>query len=476
MVDEPLSKKNRICLEKDVLGRYFFLATEYKNASKRTSKLQEELCALWEKMNFPTIGKYSIIRKISLLIMRRKNNIKNGCQTSFNNVFDITNARGTWLSEEDRRFYNLQLKGKGKIGYCTNNLVNVHPSKRPRKTYTACDCSDSETEEAISEEDVSSEYFPSPTKRKKPCSTRNAVNLVLKCNLSTSKASGVCRIVAENNENISTPSQSGIYKAMIRQSEEFTKTIKNLVSNNSWALHFDGKRTEHEMQVIVLKNDKHEVRLAALTLNDGKATTIVNGIVKVLDFYFAWPQIQMIICDTTAVNTGAVNGVVVQLQERFEEKCLPKPQYIGCEQHILDLILRHVMNELLEESKTSPSISYTVLNEVVNNYESLVDNFQQGSSSINIEKIEWRDDMRFLYELSTAYRHFKLNAGLFPRIKFRKLPNLSNARWNSRAILALLGFILTPGHRPLLRKVCDFITGFWQDAWFSSHYYDDEIF
>ena len=52
----------------------------------------------------------------------------------------------------------------------------------------------------------------------------------------------------------------------------------------------------------------------------------------------------MIIFDTTSVNTGRKNGIVIRLQKEFENKGFQKPQYIGCQNHALDLILRHLLD------------------------------------------------------------------------------------------------------------------------------------
>ncbi|ESO01391.1 hypothetical protein HELRODRAFT_174947 [Helobdella robusta] len=43
------------------------------------------------------------------------------------------------------------------------------------------------------------------------------------------------------------------------------------------------------------------------------------------------------------------------------------------------------------------------------------------------EEIVWRDDMAFLHHLITCYRQFK-KTGCFPKVNFRTLPNISNAR------------------------------------------------
>ena len=83
--------------------------------------------------------------------------------------------------------------------------------------------------------------------------------------------------------------------------------------------------------------------------------------------------------------------------------------------------------------------------------------------------------MDFLLHLIEAYQFFQKN-DIFPYINFRKLPNISNARWNSKAILAILSFILLPNHRPKLKRLCNYISGFWSQAWFSNQFFDDDIY
>ena len=39
--------------------------------------------------------------------------------------------------------------------------------------------------------------------------------------------------------------------------------------------------------------------------------------------------------------------------------------------------------------------------------------------------------MQFLHELGNAHRYYK-EQGIFPFITFKRLPNISNARWNSK--------------------------------------------
>ena len=45
-------------------------------------------------------------------------------------MFDITNIKGIWLSQEDKQLYELQISSKTSVGYKTNRKVKLHPSKQ----------------------------------------------------------------------------------------------------------------------------------------------------------------------------------------------------------------------------------------------------------------------------------------------------------------------------------------------------------
>jgi hypothetical protein len=182
----------------------------------------------------------------------------------------------------------------------------------------------------------------------------------------------------------------------------------------------------------------------------------------------------MIIADTTSVNTGKKNGVVVRLQRKFLEKGASKPQFISCQHHVLDRILRVVMDEELGGKTSSPNIEYPFVPQLLKDYEELKDHFVHGTEEI-LEKSGWRDDMKFLYHLTRVFRFFE-EKGHFPFINFQKIPNISNARWNSRAILALLAFILIPTSRNTLQKICRFISYDWADYWFTDQMYNKNDF
>ncbi|CAI9719997.1 Hypothetical predicted protein [Octopus vulgaris] len=118
-------------------------------------------------------------------------------------------------------------------------------------------------------------------------------------------------------------------------------------------------------------------KLEALKLPNGKADTVVKGITTVLDEYNLWNCVKMIVADTS-VNIGKRNGIIIQLLRLFAQKDLKEPQFIGCQHHIRDRVLRVVMDNELGEKKSSSNIEYTFIPELLKNYEKLQANFNNG--------------------------------------------------------------------------------------------------
>src|SRR5206468_88465 len=143
----------------------------------------------------------------------------------------------------------------------------------------------------------------------------------------------------------SQPRQSAIHKAIYTRAAQVKKYLVSTLHLEKWSIHFDGKHIEGiEYQAVVLNNEAKEMKLTALKLKDGKAQTIAEGLQDVLEEFNLWGSIVMIVTDTTSVDTGKRTGVVVRLQEMFEEKGHPKPKFISCQHHVLDRVLRGIMH------------------------------------------------------------------------------------------------------------------------------------
>ena len=76
------------------------------------------------------------------------------------------------------------------------------------------------------------------------------------------------------------------------------------------------------------------------------------------------------------------------------------------------------------------------------NYQQLRMNFKNGKEVITVTA-GWRNDMTFLFLLTQVFWFFE-KSGVFPKVKFQKIPNL---------ILALLAFILLPEGRDSLLDI-----------------------
>ena len=180
------------------------------------------------------------------------------------------------------------------------------------------------------------------------------------------------------------------------------------------------------------------MKLAALCLKDGKAKTITDGILTVLEEYNLWSAVKMIVADTASVNTGKKNGVVVRLSKKriFSAKRFDKLLFISCQHPMFNRILCVVMDEEIGGSTKSPNIEYPFVPQLINSYEELQTKFVNGTELI-VDKSGWRDDMKFLHHLTLVFKSYE-EKGHFPLVNFQKIPNISNACWNSRAVLSIL--------------------------------------
>ena len=399
------------------------------------------------------------------------------------NLFDITKTNGNWLCSEDKELYKRQIESGGRVGYTTVKVTpisTIHPSKGAKRTSepstsqkVISESSDSEEGSSSGECDPEAVPEDSPVKSATRHSTKSAAKLVSKHSLSTRKASQVLQSLAEDGVSVPTPSQSGIWRRTIRDAEQVKNRLMELISEEKFCLHFDGKKIDNkEYQVVCLNNDRRTLQLGILACDSGTSADIYTPLHDLLDEYNAWNSIQMIISDTTAVNTGRKNGVVARLQRTFREKGFEEPQYISCQHHILDLVLRHVLDFFFLIRSRSPEINYKFIDEILEQYD-VLQNAYMGTEVIpEYENLGWRDDFKFLFELCEAYKFYKTEEK-WPRIKWHKLPSLHSARWNSRGIFALIAFFLLPNWREQLRVTCDFIATTWSRVWFSNQHYSE---
>lgn len=442
--EEPLSARSRMPLKSHVMGRFKSLESIAKERKERVGLIAVELKALWSTtLNFPHVSDQAIRAKLEKLLQEYDHCRKKQNFDSLNELFDVTKVKGQWLCKEDKNLYELQIQSKGQVGYSTGKLASaqtIHPSKR-RKTLevdvsnsatasssVALDSSETGTDSCDTSEDSSMEDEAAPsTSTRKYNPTGVARRLVSSSKLSTHKAAKVCRQLSGEGIEIPTPSQPGIHKALYRRAAEVKQHLVSTLHQEKWSLHFDGKKIHGiEHQAVVLKNEAKEINLTVLQLKDSTAATIAKGLQDVLQEFNLWGSILMIIADTTSVNTGKKSGVVIRLQQMFEKNGSPRPKFISCQHHVLDRILRVVMDDELHGSTKSPDIEYFFVKDLVRKYDQLKAAFSNGKAEIK-ETGGWRDDMKFLYHLTRVFRHFTEKDEV-PFVNFQQIPNISNAR------------------------------------------------
>ena len=285
------------------------------------------------------------------------------------------------MRKENGEFYKLQMSMKGKVGYCSRkeDIKAIHPRKiksfKRKVTEEIFDDDTqeiSESEESVHEEQLpsSDENFGKPSTSKKQ-KTASAIRLVTTTKLNTRKAHKVWKALSKNGVSLPTPSQSGIYRAVIKKRELKKHFVENLRHVN-WCLHFDGKTIQKkEYPVVVLENANREIILAVVELTNGKGKTIFDGIKAMLDEYNLWSSIKIIVSDTTAANTGKCLGAVTWLQNHLEDIGQEKPAFIGCQHYILDTIMKHVLNDHFGGTPTSPNLSYPFIARLTEGYAQL---------------------------------------------------------------------------------------------------------
>lgn len=288
-VDKNLNAFCRIPKKTVIIGRYNSLANIEKSKKARFKIIADELMDLWRKLNFPSITKTSIERKVENLFKNYSKFLKrpNGeVSIVFGELFDITNPNGIWLSVEDKNLYALQQNSNGDVGYTTEKETNIHPSKivllKPVTVQNKSNINSSVSDTTISSLEGDTElYDPEPpTKRlrKVKCQTRVAVDMIEETSLSSRKATKVCEALVKSGIAIPAPTQSAVYKASMKSAERLEAKYMTTLQKENWCLHFDGKKFgKKEVQVVVLSNETKEVRVAVMVLGNGKSVTIFEG-------------------------------------------------------------------------------------------------------------------------------------------------------------------------------------------------------
>jgi len=313
-------------------------------------------------------------------------------------------------------------------------------------------------------------------------SDRNAVYLLI----ATAEALG-------NNVNKLIINRSSIRSARIEFRKERAKKIRqdyNLANEETVIVHWDGKLLPAltgkglvDRLPIVASVNGHEQLLGVPALNTGTGSDQANAVYQTLVEWCLTENVQAFCSDTTASNTGRLNGACVLLEQLLECEIV----YLPCRHHIYEIVLKSVFD--LKLSGTSgPDVDIfkrfqlawvtmdtKMFNSGIENciVMSSVNDVCDDIIKFSIDRLEEnhpRDDYRELLELTVIFL-----GGILPNgIHFKKPGAIHHARWMAKAIYSLKIYLfreqfrLTVKEETALRNICIFIIRLYIKSWFDA--------
>jgi len=280
-------------------------------------------------------------------------------------------------------------------------------------------------------------------------------------------------------------------RATYRQSYD-NKVKQNFCNLNveSIVLHWDTKLLENisgklvDRLAIIGTGPNVEQLLGVPELCSGTGIEISSAIYDVIEEWSLLNKVQAFVFDTTASNTGRINGACVLLEHKIEREIL----FLGCRHHICEIILAAVFKKCNISSISGPDIplfkrfkaKWADIN---------LENYTTGHNSKEIKYILGddldtvlnfcnqmilntfpRDDYKEFLELIIIF----LGGVPVGGIKFKKPGPYHLARWMAKAIYSIKiylfhrEFILTKKEEKSLLDLIIFIVKCYIKYWFSS--------
>lgn len=97
----------------------------------------------------------------------------------------------------------------------------------------------------------------------------------------------------------------------------------------------------------------------------------------------------------------------MRLQREFAERGFTKPQYVSCQHHVLDRVLKLVIDYIFPGVSSSPNLHYSFVQAIIDNYTDLKIKFVNNGPTLEYDNLGWRDDMKLLYLLCESYIFYK---------------------------------------------------------------------
>jgi hypothetical protein len=244
------------------------------------------------------------------------------------------------------------------------------------------------------------------------------------------------------------------------------------------ALNARNCKEERLLIVISFKNKEQLIAVSKLDSSTGReqAQAVWNAIID----WDLEEKVQILCCDTTASNTGRLNGACILLEQKLDRELV----IFACRHHVYELVLKSVFEIKISQVTTSPDIP--LFKKFRENWKNVDPNMIQGYR----EKVEMyfttseiealltfyhgeltkkivRDDYRELIELSVIF----LNGDPDRKLKIRPPGAMHQVRWMARAIYSLKICLLssqsklTSKDKASLLDVCIFIVTCYVKPW-----------
>lgn len=229
---------------------------------------------------------------------------------------------------------------------------------------------------------------------------------------------------------------------------------------------------------IIISHNNGEQLLGVPKLHTGKGIDMCDAIYEHLLDWNVDQNIVALCCDTTASNTGRINGAASLLEKKLEKDLL----YLPCRHHIYEVILRGVFeckfgpttsNDVplfkkfqvqwpnINKKNFEPALQDEKVFTILNSVKDDISNFCKQQ----LKKEIARDDYQELLELTLIF------LGTNTKATFRSPGPMHHARWMSKALYSLKIFIfrtefaLSELEENNLKDICIFIVRFYVKAW-----------
>ncbi|KAL4097880.1 hypothetical protein QTP88_022583 [Uroleucon formosanum] len=386
-------------------------------------------------------------------------------EETLDDLFDIahSNAMNTIKIDEDKEFLLLQ-RQKGRVG---SNILNEFDSDT------------SEFEETIIEEPEIELNIPSSSTFVRKRARREILTLRLsacldKCKISDRDAVNLitaCIEAVALDTNDFAVNRTSIRNARQIFRKNNTSNIKSKfidLNLNYGIVHWDSKilptlvgKDKCDRLSVVITALKTEQLLGVLHLSRGTGNEICSAVYDELENWGLLEKIQGFVFDTTASNSGRLNGACVLLEQKLGRNVL----FLACRHHIFEITLQAVFIEAKFAPSSGPDIPL---------FKRFIDNWK------NINKNEYsekrlqdcfpRDDYKEFLQLIVIFLGGKLKGN----VNFRQPGAYHLARWMAKGIYSLKmllfknQFKLTSTEEMSLKKISCFIIKCYAEVWFTA--------